>query len=32
VVERKNRTVMNLMRSMLSEKKIMKTFWLEAVN
>jgi hypothetical protein len=32
VAERKNRTVMNLMRSMLSEKKIMKTFWLEAVN
>jgi hypothetical protein len=32
VVERKNRTVMNLMRSMLSEKKILKTFWLEAVN
>ncbi|KAL6321847.1 hypothetical protein AAG906_035546 [Vitis piasezkii] len=32
VAERKNRTVMNMVRSMLSEKKIPKTFWPEAVN
>ncbi|TXG51085.1 hypothetical protein EZV62_023609 [Acer yangbiense] len=32
VAERKNRTIMNLVRSMLSEKKIPKTFWPEAVN
>jgi len=32
VVERKNMTVMNLVRSMLSEKKIPKTFWHEVVN
>jgi hypothetical protein len=32
VAERKNMTVMNLVRSMLSEKKIPKTFWLEVVN
>jgi hypothetical protein len=32
VAERKNRTVMNLVRSMLSEKKIPKSFWAEAVN
>jgi hypothetical protein len=32
VVKRKNRTVMNLVRSMLSEKKIPKSFLDEAVN
>ena len=32
VAERKNRTVMNLVRSMLSDKKVPKTFWPEAVN
>ncbi|KAB2634124.1 hypothetical protein D8674_039135 [Pyrus ussuriensis x Pyrus communis] len=32
VAERKNRTVMNMVRSMLSEKKLPKTFWPEAVN
>ena len=32
VAERKNRTIMNMVRSMLSEKKILKTFWPEAVN
>lgn len=32
VAERKNRTVMNIVRSMLSEKKIPKNFWPEAVN
>lgn len=32
VAERKNRTIMNLVRSMLSEKKIPKEFWPEAVN
>ncbi|KAM7488108.1 hypothetical protein LguiB_025592 [Lonicera macranthoides] len=32
VAERKNRTIMNMVRSMLSEKKIPKTFWPEAVN
>jgi transposase InsO family protein len=32
VAERKNRTIMNLVRSMLSEKKIPQTFWPEAVN
>lgn len=32
VAERKNRTVMNMVRSMLSEKKIPKNFWPEAVN
>ena len=32
VAERKNMTVMNLVRSMLLEKKIPKTFWLEVVN
>ena len=31
VAERKNRTVMNMVRSMLSDKKIPKTFWPEAV-
>lgn len=31
VAERKNRTVMNLVRSMLSGKRIPKTFWAEAV-
>lgn len=32
VAERKNRTVLNMVRSMLSEKKMPKTFWPEAVN
>lgn len=32
VVKRKNRTVTNLVRSMLSDKKIPKTFWPEVVN
>lgn len=32
VAERKNRTIMNMVRSMLSEKKIPKSFWPEAVN
>nr|DAD19628.1 TPA_asm: hypothetical protein HUJ06_021091 [Nelumbo nucifera] len=32
VAERKNRTVMNMVRSMLLEKKIPNTFWPEAVN
>jgi len=32
VAERKNRTIMNLVRSMLSEKKLPQTFWPEAVN
>jgi transposase InsO family protein len=32
VVERKNRTIMNMIRSMLSEKKVPKMFWPEAVN
>ena len=32
VVERKNQTIMNMVRSMISEKKLPKTFWLEAVN
>jgi hypothetical protein len=32
VDERKNRTMMNLVRSMLSKKKIPKTFWPKAVN
>lgn len=32
VAERRNMTVMNLVRSMLSEKKIPKCFWAEAVN
>ena len=32
VAERKNRTIMNMVRSMLSEKQIPKTFWPEAVN
>lgn len=31
VAERKNRTVMNMVRSMLFDKKIPKTFWPEAV-
>ena len=31
VAERKNRTVMNMVRSMLSDKKLPKTFWPEAV-
>jgi transposase InsO family protein len=32
VSERKNRTIMNMVRSMLSAKKIPKKFWPEAVN
>jgi transposase InsO family protein len=32
VAERKNQTVMNMVRCMLLERKIPKTFWLEAVN
>ncbi|CAJ2655081.1 unnamed protein product [Trifolium pratense] len=32
VVERKNRTIMNMVRSMLSGKGIPKKFWAEAVN
>ena len=32
VAEQKNGTVMNMVRAMLSEKKIPKTFWVEAVN
>jgi hypothetical protein len=32
VAERKNRTIMNMVRSMLLEKKVPKTFWPEAVN
>ncbi|WJZ87437.1 hypothetical protein VitviT2T_006816 [Vitis vinifera] len=32
VAERKNRTIMNMVRSMLSEKQVPKNFWLEAVN
>nr|CAN76379.1 hypothetical protein VITISV_017862 [Vitis vinifera] len=32
VAERKNRTIMNMVRSMLSKKKLPKTFWPEAVN
>jgi hypothetical protein len=32
VVERKNRTIMNMVRSMLFAKQIPKTFWAEAAN
>ncbi|PRQ17740.1 putative RNA-directed DNA polymerase [Rosa chinensis] len=32
VAERKNRTIMNMVRSMLSEKQVPKVFWPEAVN
>lgn len=32
VAERKNRTIMNMVRSMLSEKEVPKQFWPEAVN
>jgi len=32
VAERKNQTIMNMVRSMLVKKSIPKTFWLEAVN
>jgi transposase InsO family protein len=32
VAERKNRTIMNMICSMLSEKKVPKMFWPEAVN
>jgi glycerol-3-phosphate dehydrogenase len=32
VAERKNMTIMNMVRSIISDKKIPKSFWLEAVN
>ena len=32
VAERKNRTIMNMVRSMLSEKQVPKNFWPEVVN
>jgi transposase InsO family protein len=32
VAECKNRTIMNMVHNMLFEKKILKTFWSEAVN
>jgi len=32
VAERKNRTIINMVRSMISDKKIPKSFWPEAVN
>ncbi|KAM1393925.1 hypothetical protein ACFX2F_030029 [Malus domestica] len=32
VAERKNRTIMNMVRSLLTEKKMPKTFWPEAAN
>jgi len=32
VVERKNRRILNMMRSMLKTKKMPKKFWDEAVN
>lgn len=32
IAERKNRTVMNMVRSMLSARKVPKIFWAEAVN
>ena len=32
VVERKNRTIMNMVRSMLSGKEVPKEFWPEAIN
>ena len=32
VSERKNRTIMNMIRAMLFEKKIPKTLWVKAVN
>jgi len=32
VAERKNTTIMNMVRSMISNKKILKSFWPEAVN
>ncbi|RVW38412.1 Retrovirus-related Pol polyprotein from transposon TNT 1-94 [Vitis vinifera] len=32
VAERKNRTIMNMVRSMLSEKQVSKNFWPKAVN
>lgn len=32
VAERKNRTVMNMVRSLLFERRVPKTFWPEAVN
>lgn len=32
IAERKNRTIMNMVRALLSAKGIPKSFWLEAVN
>jgi transposase InsO family protein len=32
VAERKNRTVMNMVRAILYEKKVPRTLWAEAVN
>ena len=32
IAELKNQTIMNMVRSMLSEKKIPKTFWPKVVN
>lgn len=32
IAERKNRTVMNMVRSMLSARKVPKIFWAEAVS
>lgn len=32
VVERKNRTIMNMVRSMMASRKVPKNFWAEAVN
>ena len=32
VVKRKNRTIMNMVRSMILEKKVPKTLWPEALN
>lgn len=32
IAERKNRTVMNMVRSMLKTRKVPKVFWAEAVN
>ena len=32
VAERKNRTILNMVRSMLKDKKVPKSFWAEAVN
>jgi transposase InsO family protein len=32
VAERKNRTIMNMVRSLLTSRQVLKTFWPEAVN